>query len=276
MGPFALLDLIGLDVSHAVMESIYHQYYQEPRYRPSPIAAQRVAAGLYGRKSPQGGFYRYDAKGEPQRAAPVPVPQATVPPVWVSRAGAGAALAACVAGLGATVEAGERPSPQALILIAPLGSDATGALLAEQLDPARTLAVDALFGLGSHRTLMAHPAVDPAYRDAAHALLARDGLPVSVIRDSCGFVAQRVVVHVVNIGCDIAQQRIASPADIDHAVRLGLGYPRGPLAWGDAVGPARVLEIVEAMFRATEDPRWRPSPWLRRRALLGVSLLTSD
>ena len=48
LGPFELMDLTGLDVTHAVMEHIYHQYYQEPRYRPSPIAAQRVAAGLLG------------------------------------------------------------------------------------------------------------------------------------------------------------------------------------------------------------------------------------
>src|SRR5450755_4194201 len=48
MGPFELLDLTGLDVSHPVMESIYDQYYQEPRYRPSPITGQRMVAGLIG------------------------------------------------------------------------------------------------------------------------------------------------------------------------------------------------------------------------------------
>ncbi len=58
MGPFALLDLTGLDVSHAVMESIYHQYYEEPRFRPSPLTRQRLTAGLLGRKSGEG-FYRY-------------------------------------------------------------------------------------------------------------------------------------------------------------------------------------------------------------------------
>ncbi len=51
LGPFELLDLTGLDVSHPVMESIYRQYYEEPRYRPSPITGQRVNAGLLGRKS---------------------------------------------------------------------------------------------------------------------------------------------------------------------------------------------------------------------------------
>jgi len=106
--------------------------------------------------------------------------------------------------------------------------------------------------------------------------LARDGVPVSVIRDSPGFIAQRVVAHVVNIGCDIAQQRICSPQDLDLAVTLGLGYPRGPLAWGDAIGANRVLEILDGLHATTGDPRYRASPWLRRRAALGLSLLHSD
>jgi len=91
-----------------------------------------------------------------------------------------------------------------------------------------------------------------------------------------GLVAQRVVATIVNIACDMAQQRIATPADIDRAVSLGLGYPHGPLAWGDRLGPATVLAILEAMLALSGDPRYRPSPWLRRRAQLGLSLLAED
>jgi 3-hydroxybutyryl-CoA dehydrogenase len=97
-----------------------------------------------------------------------------------------------------------------------------------------------------------------------------------VIHDSAGFVNQRIIATVVNIACDIAQQRIAAPEDIDKAVRLGLGYPTGPLAMGDAVGPARLLTVLEAMVAFYGDPRYRPSPWLKRRAMLGVSLLTPE
>jgi 3-hydroxybutyryl-CoA dehydrogenase len=99
---------------------------------------------------------------------------------------------------------------------------------------------------------------------------------VSLLRDSAGFVSQRVVAMIVSVATEIAQQRVASPADIDTAVRLGLGYPRGPLAMGDALGAARVLEILENMQRATGEPRYRASPWLRRRAKLGLSLLHAD
>ena len=71
IGPFGLLDLVGLDVAHAVMKSMHAQYYGEPKYQPSYIAEPRVAAGLLGRKTGRG-WYRYDkdgSRGEDSRAA---------------------------------------------------------------------------------------------------------------------------------------------------------------------------------------------------------------
>src|SRR5690554_7555176 len=58
MGPFELMDLTGLDVSHPVMESIYQQFYDEPRFRPSPITAVRLQGNVLGRKTGEG-FYAY-------------------------------------------------------------------------------------------------------------------------------------------------------------------------------------------------------------------------
>ena len=107
-------------------------------------------------------------------------------------------------------------------------------------------------------------------------LLGADGVAVDAVSDSAGLVAQRVVAHIVNIACEIAQQGIASPVDIDRAVTLGLGYPHGPLAWGDALGLGTVLTILENLQAASGDPRYRPTPWLRRRAALGLSLLTQE
>jgi 3-hydroxybutyryl-CoA dehydrogenase len=274
MGPFELLDLTGLDVSHPVMESIYHQYYEEARYRPSPVTAQRVAAGVLGRKSGKG-FYRYPEGKQGELGAPA-APSARPARVWVSRAGLGAKLGELLAKLDATIDSGARPDPRSLCLVAPLGQDATTAALEQELDPERTLAVDCLFPMEKRRTLMTTPVTRAAMREAAHGLFASDGVPVSVIHDSPGFVAQRVIAQIVNIACDIAQQRIASPADIDAGVVLGLGYPQGPLVWGDALGASRILAILETMHAFYGDPRYRPSPWLKRRARLGVSLLTDE
>ncbi|HET7766084.1 MAG TPA: 3-hydroxyacyl-CoA dehydrogenase [Burkholderiales bacterium] len=274
LGPFELFDLTGLDVSHPVMESIYRQYYDEPRYRPSPITGQRVNAGLFGRKSGRGFYGHSGGRQEeiPEREAPNARPES----VWVSPVELGGKLTELLRPLGAHIDRGARPAAASLCLVAPLGYDATTAALEEELDPARTVAVDCLFPTDRRRTLMTTPLTTPAMRAAAHGLLASDGVPATLIGDSPGFVAQRVIAQIVNIACDIAQQRIASPADIDAAVTLGLGYPQGPLAWGDAIGPQRILRILERLLDFYGDPRYRPSPWLKRRARLGVSLLTPE
>ena len=267
LGPFALMDLVGLDVAHAVMRSMYEQYFEEPKYRPSFLAEPRVAAGLLGRKTGQG-WYRYGKDGAE------PIPEAPAPAARPRSVWAVPELRDLLSSLKA--KSVNTAAQAEVCFVAPLGKDATASALELELDPQRTVAVDPLFGFAKRRTLMRTPVTRPEVVDAAHGLLSSDGTPVSVIQDSAGFVAQRVVAHIVNVGCDIVQMRIAAPADLDRAVELGLGYPRGPLAMGDALGPQRILSILEAMYMMYEEPRYRASPWLRRRARLGVSLLTPE
>ena len=275
LGPFELMDLTALDVSHPVMESIYHQYYEEDRYRPSVITAQRLAGGMLGRKSGEG-FYRYSgAQAQIQAEAPAPE-VAGLPPVWVSpRAARRSELLQLLKDLGAVIETGQSPSMQALTLVAPLGFDVTTVAVVERLDPSRTVGIDLLIDDAAtrRRVLATNPATRIDMRDSAHALFARDGKPVSVIRDSGGFVTQRVVATIVNIASDICQQGICSPEDLETAVTLGLGYPLGPLAMGDRYGPSNVLEVLFNMQTVYGDQRYRPSPWLRRRGAIGLSLM---
>ena len=68
MGPFQLLDLVGADVSVAVMESLYGQFYQEPMYAPQPLMRTRVDGGAYGQKT-GGGWYAYE---DGKRVDPAP------------------------------------------------------------------------------------------------------------------------------------------------------------------------------------------------------------
>lgn len=278
LGPFELMDLTALDVSHPVMESVYHQYYEEPRYRPSVITAQRLAGGVLGRKTGEG-FYRY-TNGKAEIAPEPPAPQVgELPPVWVStRATRRAELYQLLKDLGARIETGQSPSPQALTLVAPLGFDVSTVAVVERLDPTRTVGIDLLIedAATKRRVLATNPATRADMRDAAHALFARDGKAVSVIRDSGGFVTQRVVATIVNIASDICQQRICTPADLETAVTLGLGYPLGPLAMGNRYGPTNVLEVLFNLQTVYGDPRYRPSPWLRRRGAIGLSLLHEE
>lgn len=277
MGPFELMELTGLDVTHPASELIYNQFFQEPRYRPNLIMRSRYEAGVLGRKSKRG-FYEYDtdmkAVVPPEDPAPTTLPVS----VWISSAEpkGHAPLLELLRKLGANVESSPLPSGKALILVTPVGEDATTCAVEQGLDPRRTVAVDTLFPMTKRRTIMGTPVTDPGYREAAHGLLAADGVPVTVCRDSPGFIAQRIVAMIVNIGCSIAQSRTAEPADIDKAVTLGLNYPNGPFKFGDVIGADRVYRVLSAMYRIYGDPRYRPTIWMSRRARLGVSLLTPE
>jgi 3-hydroxybutyryl-CoA dehydrogenase len=238
------------------------------------ITAQRLAAGVLGKKVSEG-FYKY-SNGIAQVPHELPVPDVhQMPPVWVStRAARRAELLQLLKNLNAKIETGASPSAQALCLVAPLGFDVTTVAIVERLDPARTVGIDFLIDdkLTKRRVLATNPATRVDMREAAHALFARDQKAVSVIRDSGGFVTQRVVAQIVNIACDICQQGICTPKDLETAVTLGLGYPLGPLAMGDLFGPTEILEVLFNIQTVYGDPRYRPSPWLRRRGAIGLSL----
>jgi 3-hydroxybutyryl-CoA dehydrogenase len=236
----------------------------------------RLDAGLLGRKTGQG-FYAYE-DGKQQTREEEASAEYDGRAVWVSPANPKShkQIVDLLNKLNAKIDDGEVPGEESLILVTPLGTDATAASLEEDLDPEHTIAIDTLLALDTRRTIMKTPVTDPAFTASARGLFGIDGTPVTVIRDSAGFVAQRILVMIVNIGCSIAQSGAATPEDIDKAVTLGLGYPHGPLAFGDFLGADRVLEILISIFETTGDPRYRPTPWLRRRALLGKSLLTPE
>ena len=276
MGPFELMDLTAIDVTHPATVMIYEQFFHEARYRPSTLLKTRLEAGLLGRKTGQG-FYVYEGgKQQP------PVAETTVEydgrAVWVSPSNQQSQqqIVALLEKLNANLDDGEEPAAESLIVIAPLGIDATTMAVEEGLNPRHTIAIDTLLGLDARRTIMKTPVTDSAFTACARGVFGADGIPVTVIHDSAGFVTQRILAMIVNIGCAIAQSGIATPEDIDKAVTLGLGYPHGPLAFGDFLGPERVFEILLSLYEMTGDPRYRPTPWLRRRALLGESLLTPE
>ena len=300
MGPFELLDLTGIDVSHPVMESVYNQYYSEPRYRPHPLTRQMLIGKKLGRKVGEG-FYHYteNKKQDGQKVTVDPSKQLPFKTdsdisnlsVWI---GADLAedkqqLVDYLSANNITIDDNEKPNSDSLILLAIYGDDTTNAAIRYQVNPKQAVAIDMLTDLSKHRTLMPSIVTQDNFVAQAYALFGRsnkfdkssdEGSNVAVdailITESTGFVAQRVIAMVINLGCDIAMQGIATPKDIDNAVKLGLGYPYGPISWGDEIGASRILLILERIHGLTGDPRYRPSPWLQRRATLGVSLFTQQ
>src|SRR5690606_10426817 len=171
-------------------------FYDEPRFRPSPITAIRVAGGLFGRKSGEG-FYSY---ADGQKAIPGEEPVPALPAklsVWVApyHSTGHRRAAALLKRLGVEPVTTETPPQDALIVVTPHGEDTATVIAEYQLDGRRTVALDTFFGLeqGKRRVLMCSAATEAKWRDAAHALFAEDGTPVSVVADSAGFVGQRVV-----------------------------------------------------------------------------------
>ncbi|MFJ3145492.1 3-hydroxyacyl-CoA dehydrogenase [Streptomyces halstedii] len=273
MGPFELMDLTGLDVTAAVIDSVWEGFRYEDRLRPSFLTPNRVTAGLHGRKTGRG-WYAY-GPGAPAPAAEAAVTGDPDRPVFV--AGGDPAYAGALAAAGATVEDGPRPSARALVLVPVWGTTVASAVAEQGLPADRTFGVDPLPPAGRRRVLAVTPAAGPDAARDARAVLARaaDGgepYAVSVVRDTAGSVAQRLLASVVSVATSIAERSLAAPADIDLAVTTGLGYPVGPLAWGDRIGAGRMLELQRALHATTGDPRHRPTRWLTERAQLGLPL----
>lgn len=89
---------------------------------------------------------------------------------------------------------------------------------------------------------------------------------VEVVEDRLGLVSARVLAMVINEAAFAMMEGVASPADIDTAMKLGTNYPEGPLAWADRIGPEVVLAILEALWQEYREERYRPCVLLRQLA----------
>ncbi len=273
MGPFELMDLTGIDVNFPARRIIYEGFFHDRRMTPSPYHEGLFQAGRFGRKT-GGGWYDYDARGTKIDPGPdLAVSVAPAPKVVAADQAAEKVMALLMATGTSVVAHDDGQSP---IVVSPLGDDCTTTCVSLGLDPKRTVAIDPTGAVEKRATIMMAPGGDAAARDAVAAALAKAGTRVTAIKDSPGFILQRMRSMIANLGCEMAQIGIASPADVDTAMTLGLNYPQGPLAMADAMGMKETHAILERLQAITGDDRYRPSQWLRRRALLGLSATTAE
>ena len=271
MGPFELMDLTGIDVNLPATRVVYEGFQHDPRLKTTALHESLFAAGQLGRKTGRG-FYEY---GEGKAVSPVDVDNPSAAPVgappvsaWIAEGAQG--FEGLVA-RGLSLVAADRAE---VILVSPApGEDAASAAARLRLDPARVVAVDLLGMEKDFLTLMSPVGGDAAVRKLA-AFLRGAGFAVAVIGDSPAFVAPRILAMVVNLACEVAQMGIGTPEDIDVAMRLAQNYPRGPFEWGEWLGAERVHDMLRRMQEITGSDRYRPSLWLRRRALLALPLRT--
>jgi 3-hydroxybutyryl-CoA dehydrogenase len=250
MGPFELQDLVGIDTGFEVMKSFAELGFGEPRWRPSPLSAQMVAAGRFGRKTGRG-WYSYDADGRYRADDPEP-PQADPVPALI---------------------VGDTPLAQSLLrengeADPTVAIDCDGSYDGD-LPVARLLDSEPL-GSRSGCGFFALPtggAVELVRgTDAARRFFEGLGRPVVEIEDCVGGVIGRMVCQVINESAFALQEGVASAADIDAGMELGMNHPRGPFAWLEAIGAAQVLRVLDGLQAFTREERYRAAPWLRLHA----------
>ena len=274
MGPFELMDVVGLDVSLAVTRSMHEQAHGEPRWRPSPLQVAMAGAGRLGRKA-GGGFYPGDTGPPPPDAAPQ---DAGPPPAAVAIVGAEQALDALrqrVTESGVAVHDRPVPGLPLVTTVAAVAAGHDGPVLMSALDTdigrrrdARAVAFSVLEPAGDPLLVELGRGswTDPGTMREAVALLSAAGLATEVVTDAAGGVLGRIVAGLVNEAAFAIAAGVAGEEDVDRAMVVGLGHPRGPLTWGAAIGFGRVVAVLDQAWAVEHDPRYRVAPGLRRRA----------
>jgi 3-hydroxybutyryl-CoA dehydrogenase len=284
MGPFELMDLVGVDVGFEVAKSFTELSFGEPRWRPSPIQARMVDAGQLGRKTGRG-YYEY-AEGTPYRPDD-PEPPAT---------GGGDGTAVSILGDGPVadglrerarsagyelreggptelvVDAGARPHPSppggapllalcaATSLVARGEPGAVGFHLLPPLADVRLVELTRL------------PTTQRFAAEAAEEFFGRLGFLAEWVEDAPGLVLGRIVCQLVNEAAFAIGEGVGSADDVDKGLTLGLSHPRGAVAWSQAIGLDHVLAVLDGLWEERREERYRPAPLLRRAAALGRPL----
>jgi len=284
MGPFELMDLVGIDVGFEVAKSFNELSFGEPRWRPSPIQARMAAAGRLGRKSGRG-YYEYGEDGSYRPTDPNPPSPADTEAIAVALLGEGPlpdALRERARSAGYELRAG---GPVELVVDAgpqPHASPPGGAPLIV-LCAARSLAARGEQGAVGFHLL---PPLDDAKLveltrlhitqqfacEAAERFFVSLGFVTEWVEDAPGLVLGRVVSQLVNEAAFAIGEGVGSADDVDTGLTLGLSHPRGPVAWSDAIGLEHVLAVLDGLWHELHEERYRAAPLLRRAAALGRSL----
>ncbi|PWI41176.1 3-hydroxyacyl-CoA dehydrogenase [Streptomyces sp. ICBB 8177] len=277
MGPFELTDLIGQDVNEAVTRSVWEAFFQHPKFTPSLAQRRLVESGRHGRKS-GAGWFRYDdpeggggtgkgSGGGAGRPAPHTAPPAT-PPARVGFTDGPPPvreLVAVIEKAGIGVDRDEAAGYGVVTL--PGGARLTLADGTYAADSGGdTVQYDlALDYAAATRVAIAHaPGARAGAVDEAIGLFQALGKQVSVVRDSPGLIVARTVAMLVDFAADAVAKGVATPEDVDTAMRLGVNYPLGPVEWGARLTPGWVRGVLRALHAHHPTGRYAPSVGLRR------------
>lgn len=280
MGPFELMDLIGLDTNLAASTSVYQAFYGEPRYRPHYLQHQKVAAGQLGRKSGQG-WYRYPPGPPPPPTPSNPTAKAPLPLILGPNPLA-QELKARFPHAKSPEEAQfvldcrvklERKNdlPDSLPVVGLVWGHSASSLQAELKDrPVVGFSLVPPVGQGAIAELYTPLSGPNPALPLAQAFFEAQGHPTLLLPDQPGGVGFRILALLINEAISALSEGIAQPDDLDRAMRLGTGYPRGPLEWAERIWLKPVLRALEGLFAELGEDRYRPHPLLRRMVAAGL------
>jgi 3-hydroxybutyryl-CoA dehydrogenase len=276
MGPFELMDMIGLDVNFAVTRSVWNAYFNDPRYLPSLIQQDLVDAGFLGRKSGRG-YYDYregaakpQARTEPPHAAPtrsvVCGDSAAAQALAARLQAAGVAFARAASADGRIAEA------DGAVLFVTDGRSATQR--AAEGGIANTVLIDLAldYNQATRFAVASAGQCDESALAAACAMLQAAGAQVSRLADVPGLAVMRSVAMLANEAADAVYQGVCTARAADDAMRLGVNYPQGPLAWADQVGLANIQQVLKHLNASYGEDRYRISPLIQRQVFQGKNI----
>lgn len=274
IGPFALMDLVGLDVNLAANEGVWRGLGHDPRYAPTVIQREMAASGRLGRKTGSGYFDYAAGASKPTPATASPAPR---PSTVALRGAAGLVGPLIVRAKGAGFAIAEQAGPPALLIDghAVALTDGRPAALRFAADlgrPAVLFDYARDFGTTTRIALAPAPQSEPAALQAATGFFQALGIQVSMVGDSPGLVVLRTLVMTANEGIAALEAGVCQAADVDLAMEKGTSWPEGPLAWARRAGLDVVLSVLENIAATTGSDRYRPAPLLRRAAQGGVGL----
>ncbi len=137
--------------------------------------------------------------------------------------------------------------------------------------PSRLVGISALPTLLSQKLIEVAPTLETerAILSRVQDFFIKLGKEISVVQDRVGMVMPRILCMLINEAFFAVMEGIASPQDIDTAMKLGTNYPMGPLAWADRIGLQQILAVLEAIYADLGEERYRIAPLLKQMALSG-------
>jgi 3-hydroxybutyryl-CoA dehydrogenase len=273
MGPFELMDMIGHDVNFAVTSSVFQAYFNDPRFTPSLLQQELVNAGFLGKKTGRG-FYRYGdnipapvVHTEPEQACPNTITVNTDTDM-------GATIAQRLSGVGIVTQ----QAPKGAQFIMQCGDTTvfltdgrTATRIAAEMHDPNIVLVDLVGDLHSAKRVALCPAKQcqaTAYAQVV-GVFQKGGWQVSTLNDVAGMIVMRTVAMLANEAADAVNQGVCSSEAVDIAMQKGVNYPRGPLAWADAIGINTIASVLKNMADTYGEDRYRVSPLIQQKLYTG-------